>query len=232
MLLRNISARTLVLRDVSNNEYHVPAYGDLTISSTLWSDSTFRQWARMRVRDIVVIDDIDSENVTLAAFGMKGWTIRPMAQTGNGLSPTSQRIHFTALPLNIGDVITNVWVSVAVAAVGTTPTTIKLALLSKNGNRLAITTNLAADVKWTSLGFKSFSFITPYTVPAGDIYMAALLKDGAFGTTDVQLGRVTSGSTALNGVWVCGQAGTSQVDIGVGPLTYAVDSNAFWFAVN
>lgn len=55
MELRNISTRTVTLRDSLNTVYTVPAYGNLVVADGLWNDNEFRRWMRMRIRDVVVI---------------------------------------------------------------------------------------------------------------------------------------------------------------------------------
>lgn len=55
MILRNVSSRTVSLRDVADTVYTVPAYGELTVLDNLWTDNTFRRWLHWRIRDIVVV---------------------------------------------------------------------------------------------------------------------------------------------------------------------------------
>lgn len=54
MNIRNISDRTITLRDTSNELYVITGYGQLTIDDSLWSDDIFMRWLRYRIRDIVV----------------------------------------------------------------------------------------------------------------------------------------------------------------------------------
>ena len=54
MILRNISTRTVILRDSGQTTYIVPAMGDLVVEEELWDDDEFRRWLRLRVRDIVI----------------------------------------------------------------------------------------------------------------------------------------------------------------------------------
>lgn len=54
MILRNISTRTITLRDETNQTYIVPAMGDLIVDDDLWGDLEFRRWLRLRNRDIEV----------------------------------------------------------------------------------------------------------------------------------------------------------------------------------
>ena len=54
MILRNLSTRTITLRDTGNTLYTVPALSDLTVSDSKWTDSEFRRWVRYRIRDIAI----------------------------------------------------------------------------------------------------------------------------------------------------------------------------------
>lgn len=55
MILRNVSSRTVSLRDVADTVYTVPAYGEITVLDNLWADNTFRRWLHWRIRDIVIV---------------------------------------------------------------------------------------------------------------------------------------------------------------------------------
>ena len=55
MILRNLSARNIELRDTSNSSYIVPAYSDLTVDDSKWGDNIFRRWMRNRIRDLVIV---------------------------------------------------------------------------------------------------------------------------------------------------------------------------------
>lgn len=56
MLIKNVSSRSLALRDSSGNQYTVAPYSDTTVSDTLWNDNEFRRWVRYRIRDISIVD--------------------------------------------------------------------------------------------------------------------------------------------------------------------------------
>lgn len=58
MKFRNLSARNIVLRDSPGTIYVIPAYGEQDINSSLWADIEFRRSMRLRIRDIVVSDDV------------------------------------------------------------------------------------------------------------------------------------------------------------------------------
>jgi len=55
MILKNVSDRAVTLKDSSNVIYSVPAYGDLVVDDAKFSDQTFRQTLRNRIRDVVVV---------------------------------------------------------------------------------------------------------------------------------------------------------------------------------
>lgn len=63
MKLENLSARTVTLRDTPQNLYVVPAYGELLVDDALWSDTEFKRWLRMRIRDIVVVPSLGSTGI-------------------------------------------------------------------------------------------------------------------------------------------------------------------------
>lgn len=54
MILRNLSTRSITLRDTGNVVYTLPALSDLTVSDAKWSDNEFRRWVRYRIRDLAV----------------------------------------------------------------------------------------------------------------------------------------------------------------------------------
>jgi microcystin-dependent protein len=58
MIVQNVSSRNILLRDSGNATYTIPAYGQLTIDDSKWSDNEFRRWVRFRIRDIIVIASV------------------------------------------------------------------------------------------------------------------------------------------------------------------------------
>lgn len=54
MLIRNLSNRTLNLKDSSGIIYSATPYGDLNVSDALWTDQEFRRNLRLRIREIEV----------------------------------------------------------------------------------------------------------------------------------------------------------------------------------
>ena len=61
MLIRNLSNRTLSLKDSTGVIYTTPAYGNLTVSDSLWNDNEFRYNLKLRIREVEV------ESVTAGA---------------------------------------------------------------------------------------------------------------------------------------------------------------------
>ncbi len=54
MYIRNLSNRSLSLRDSSGTVYRTTAYGDLDVSDALWNDNEFRRQLRLRIREVEV----------------------------------------------------------------------------------------------------------------------------------------------------------------------------------
>ena len=55
MIIRNLSTRTITLKDNGGVLYTVPALGDLIIDDAKWTEAEFRRWMRYRSRDIVIV---------------------------------------------------------------------------------------------------------------------------------------------------------------------------------
>lgn len=63
MLIRNLSNRSLSLRDSAGTVYRTTPYGNLELSDSLWNDSEFRRQLRLRIREVEV------ESVTAGESG-------------------------------------------------------------------------------------------------------------------------------------------------------------------
>lgn len=172
------------------------------------------------------------EEIGLDAFGLLTANYWPLIAQ-NTFTPTSQKIHFGAVPVRAGMLISNIHVWVTTAAVGTDPTTVELALLSTAGARLAVTADVVADAQWDTIGVKSFPLGTPYTVTETGLLHAAILKDGAWSGTDVVIARATGGnaSVEINSVFPYGNYGTGQTAIGA-TETAATDTTMPWFGLS
>ncbi len=63
MYIRNLSNRSLSLRDSTGVVYRTGPYGDLDVSDSLWNDNEFRRQLRLRIRELEV------ESVTAGSAG-------------------------------------------------------------------------------------------------------------------------------------------------------------------
>lgn len=173
-------------------------------------------------------------DIQLDAYGLTGFNSPPslVASPGNIVSQVG---YASGIPLLAGQVVTNLWICVATAAAGTTPTTIKLAITDYAGARKGVTANVVADAKWTSTGYKSFALADPYTVETTDVYEIAFLQDGSWGTTALQLQRVAGATPtpSLNSRYAYATWGTGQTDIGTS-LTFSAANTplANWVGVS
>ncbi len=122
-----------------------------------------------------------------AAFGLKGEPLPPYAATGG--VPTTQVVYGIADYFYVDEVVTNIVVSVTLAAAGTAPTSLKLGLWSSAATPvcLAVTADLASDARWTFTGWKENALSSPYTILASGIHYLAFWINGVFATTNVQL---------------------------------------------
>lgn len=132
--------------------------------------------------------------------------------------------------LRVGEIVTNINVYVAGAAVGTPPTLVKAALMDKTCKVLAATANNAANARWLSIGVATIPLTAPFTITAEDVYYAAFLFTGAWGTTQPNymgtIGSVGAGVGTLSPV----RALIGQTDLVVG-TTYAMGgggTNPMW----
>ncbi len=153
-----------------------------------------------------------------------------------GSLPSGQ-MHAGAVYLFAGEVVANLGVDVQVAATGAAPTLIKLGLWTSAATPacVAVTADLSADTKWTSTGKKVFALTGSYTVPTSGIYYIAILKNGAFGGTDVSLGQATpatvsSGSPVGSNPYSFTLFGTGKTNMAVADTaTYATSGRPYWF---
>ena len=183
----------------------------------------------------------DLGKVSVAAQGLLAESF-PASFVSSQLVPTTQTIFATLLSraLAAGVAVTSVVFDVTTAAAGTTPTNMYVAILDATpatlGNVLAVSADLKANAGWTAAGKQAFP--CAYT-PSTDIaVMAAILQNGAFGTTPLQLGRLPamqananiplSGKAPASAQSAAGQ--TSFPSVG-SPVTFqAATVQAFWAA--
>ena len=155
------------------------------------------------------------------ALGYKNWNYGPDGSTGSS-APGSGNIFVMGIWLPSGTVCTGVAIDVAIAGVGVAPTGVFLGLAdSATPTQRAATGNLidggTQQAKLTgAVGTKEFDFAAPYTTPADAFYYLMLLKNGAFGTTDVAFGHrgvpVTS-SARSGGKFPFGVAGSGKTTL-------------------
>lgn len=173
-----------------------------------------------------------------ALLGYKKPTFDLAAASGSTV--TSQIIFGSAVFLRKGETVTNIITAVTTAAAGTTPTTIRLGIMSSALVMQAITGNLNANAIWTSVGTKAAPLSAAWVVPSDGIYFIVLISNGAFGTTALQLAKAQSSIATLGQALAgfppkYGQFGAAQTDLpAVGASASAWSSNAtfFWFAFN
>jgi lysophospholipase L1-like esterase len=134
-----------------------------------------------------------------------------------------------------GDVVANLTVGVATAAVGTAPTLIRLGLYSVSTDGLTYTLrassgNLKDDARWLTKQWVTAAMTSPYTIPTSGIYYCAWIIVGAFGTTAPQIACDTAFPDAFIGTafpgsnYVQSVIKTSQTDLTT-PLTSIATTN-------
>lgn len=176
-------------------------------------------------------------DIALAGDGLKTETVSRLTLSGV-VAPTSQSIFLVRAPIRAGTLINNILCALSTLGVGTTPTLIKMAILDKTGKVLGQSANLNANTMWTAgLGIKTVALSAQVTIPSDDVYYLSFLKNGNFGTTDIQILRV-AWPTALIGAAISGgvplaTAVTVQTDYpangsSVTPAAGGTTS-AFWF---
>lgn len=170
-----------------------------------------------------------------SALGLAGETF-DLSNAAGSTTLATQVIKGTGQYFYTGEVITTLYVCVAVAAAGSTPTLFKLGVWTAAATPacVAVTADLSADASWTTVGIKGFALGSPYTVPSdGQLYLAELIN-GTFGTTQPQLnsGTATSGQSVPIGANRRRNAtlGTGQTDMVVAATgAYTAAAAPIWF---
>lgn len=137
----------------------------------------------------------------------------PIATVSSNFQTVSQTVYYNLVGLLKGDVITNI--HVALTAIGTTTTSVFVALYDSSGNRLAVSNDLTTALDST-LGMKTLALSSPYTITSdGAYYLSVLIINGTAGNCPtLQRGNGTSGSNGAVGSGVrafAGQAGQSTM---------------------
>lgn len=149
---------------------------------------------------------------------------------------TSQQLEGGLCGIRSGDVVSNVVLGCAIAAAGTVPANIFVALYKTDGTRLAVSADLAASAIWTANAngfvYAPVSYTADYS---GGIY-AAVLHNGTFGTTQPTFIRAATNLIAgqatkpTNGAWMTvKQAGLTSAPA---PATLVLEGGpCFWMAI-
>jgi hypothetical protein len=165
---------------------------------------------------------LDLDEIALAGEGLKTQGY-PRNLINAGGVPVTQRIDAMLVPLREGTVLTNIHCAVPAAGVGTGPTLIKLAILSKAGVVQRQTANVGTSAIWTTLGPKTIPLTAAWTCPADDVYYIAFLQNGAFGTTAMQLARNT---LYLSQLFAAIGSGVSPQQATTGKTDFPADGSA------
>lgn len=107
----------------------------------------------------------------------------PQNATANSSALATGILYTTSIGLLAGDVVTNI--NIRVATAGSSLTLFKVALLDKNGNRLAVSAD-QQSAGAVAVGQKQIAMTTPYTVVADDLYYVAMLSVGTTGPAVVR----------------------------------------------
>jgi hypothetical protein len=139
-------------------------------------------------------------------------------------------VYFMLVPLRAGDVVSSI--SVHVTTIGVTPTVSKVGLYSKLGNLVASSAELGA-VWTTAAGTKTSVFTTPFTVPADDVYYAAVVCKAATLPTLLRGSNSTAFSAVGNGAVPIGVQ-TGQTDLPASAtITFGSGAPfAFWIGLS
>lgn len=125
--------------------------------------------------------------------------------TGNLSALTTQVMLSTALPLEAGDLVSNLTFVSGGTEAGT-PTNWWFALYSPSGALLAQSAD-QEDAAWAANTAKTLALETPYLVPTAGLYYAAVMVKA---TTPPTLAGVALGNAALGGAVVAGMKAIAQ----------------------
>jgi hypothetical protein len=145
----------------------------------------------------------------------------------------TQTMRGNLVPVAFGTTISGVAVDIMIAAAGTLPTGVFVALYDLAGNQLAVSADVKALANWNVTGLKSFPFTTPWVVTQDGAVYACILKNGVYGTTEPQIGGVAQntgtgsalGANAPAAVFQAGQATPPS------PATLVANDSFQWFGL-
>jgi hypothetical protein len=171
--------------------------------------------------------------VAMRAQGYYAETYPRGAIAGSTVS-VNGTIHFGAVGLLAGDVVTAVSVYVQTLASGFSGTGVTLGLYTKSGALCASSAD--AQAAFGSTGMKTTAMTTPYTVPSDDLYYAAILS---VASTPPVLLRGSSGISG--GGWlavspsVYGGFGTDTSEAALGAqqtISFSGLAISYWMAIS
>jgi hypothetical protein len=136
-------------------------------------------------------------------------------------------------PVTFGTTVSGVCVCISVAAAGTLPTGVFVALYDLTGVQLAVSADVKALANWNTTGLFSFAFSAPWVVTQDGCVYACILKNGVYGTTEPQVATMTAivGSGAKLGANAAGavtQAGQATMPT---PAVFTANDSYPWLAL-
>jgi hypothetical protein len=157
----------------------------------------------------------------------------PLAQANAGRTLATQAVLGVLVPVSFGTTVSGVAVCRTVAAAGTLPTGVYVALYDLTGVQLAVSANVNTLSLWNATGLTSFAFGTAWTVTQDGAVYAAVLKNGTYGSTEPQIATMTAvtgtgsalGSNAAGAVTQTGQATMPS------PATFTANDSYPWLAL-
>lgn len=172
------------------------------------------------------------EALSLKARGLVGESWQAYVNPNSSVL-VSQTVYATLVPLQAGVTATSIVFCVNTAGSGTVPTAFYGALYSTAGVRLAVTASSQSSTSLTTTGYQSLAFTAAYVVPTAGVYYAALLENGAFGTTALALIRtatagVQGGAYGANVAPVVKQTGQATMPA---PATFVAGDITFWMGI-
>jgi hypothetical protein len=152
------------------------------------------------------------EEILRTGLGIKSWSHDPNMGSG-GTAPTAGTVYARALALRKGQSISNLLFQVTTGGAGTVPTSITCGLADSTGKIVALSGELKASAIWTPAagsGLAVAPLTASYTAPADGLYYVVFLQVGAWGTTQMVLGKgVNNVAPGGIGTTVFGTGGTT-----------------------
>jgi hypothetical protein len=157
----------------------------------------------------------------------------PLATVNNSDPLATQVVSGVLVPVQFGTVVSGVAYCINVAAAGTLPTAVFVALYDLTGVRLAVSGDVKALANWNATGVFSSAFTTAWTVTQDGAVYAAILKNGTYGTTEPRIASMSGvagtgkalGANAPGAVSQTGQATMPS------PATFVATDAYPWLAL-